>query len=162
MRAKVRRLLLVSLVLAPVGVVAFFVWAFIYARAVLQPEAYAVWQTADLVIAYMDRHGGAWPRGWEDLRPLAADNSSEPYAAARGGAVEVGFRPPLDIDRLQQLVDIDWSADVAELAQAPSREPEPPFRVVRLRSGRRTAFEGCEPNRLIKAYLDGRYRVPKP
>jgi hypothetical protein len=153
-------LLWVALLLVPVGVVAFFVGVFVYAHAVLQPEAYAVWQTADLVIAYMDRHDGAWPRGWDDLRPLAA--GSGPYAAERGEALEVGLRPPTDLDRLQQLVEVDWSADLADLARAPSREPQPPFRVIWLRSGRRTAFEGCEPNRLIKAYLDGRYRVQKP
>jgi hypothetical protein len=162
MGGKVRRCLFFSLVLVPVGGVAYFVWAYLYVLTVLQPEAYAVWQTADLVVAYLDQHDGAWPQGWSDLRPLTSGSGNSPYAADRGGAAEVGFRPPLDIDRLQQLVDVDWSADVAALARAPSREPEPPFRVIWLRSGRRTAFEGCEPNRLLKAYLDGRYRVQRP
>jgi hypothetical protein len=162
MRMKLRRCLLFSLVLVPVGGVTVLVWVYLYVQAVLQPEAYAVWQTADLVMAYLDQHDGAWPRGWNDLRPITASNGEGPYAAQRGGVIEVGFRPPLDIDRLQQLVEVDWSADVAALALAPSREPEPPFRVIWLRSGRHTAFEGCEPNRLLKAYLDGRYRVQRP
>jgi hypothetical protein len=162
MRVKLVPWFLIVVVLAVLGGAGFFVWMFYYAHAVLGSEAYAVWQTADLIIAYMQQHGDAWPRSWDDLRPLAPGGRGDVYSAERDGVAEVGFRPPLDIDRLQEMVEVDWSADVVELARAPSREPEPPFRVVRLRSGRRTAFVGCEPNRLIKAYLDGRYQPQKP
>ena len=53
---------------------AFAVWAsVVFVQAVLDVprQAYAVWWTADLVIAYMERHDGAWHRNWEDLRALA-------------------------------------------------------------------------------------------
>ena len=155
-----RRKLLVALtatVLA--GVPCYFVWLLYYTHLILKPEAYAVWQTADLIIAYMEQHTGAWPRGWEDLRPSRVPRKDGPHIAKRDGTFEVGLMPSVDINRLQQLVEVDWSANVEELKRADWRGGSPPFRVIWLRSGRRTAFQGCEPNQLIKGYLDGRYQL---
>jgi hypothetical protein len=162
MRNKGIRYAILGAVLLVLGVAGFFAWVFYYTYAVLQPEAYAVWQTADLVIDHMEKHGGAWPRGWDDLRPSAAPAEGDVYVAGRGSATEIGFRPPLDIEALQRLVEIDWSADPRELARAAEGGDSPPFRVIWLKSGRRTAFVGCEPNELIHHYLKGRYGAPQP
>jgi hypothetical protein len=133
--AKVGKLLLVFLGVPAVGSLLWVVWLILHVYGVLRPEALAVWQTADLVIAYMEKHDGAWPRSWEDLRGVA------------NGA----------IDDLPELVEVDWSADVRQLVEAPRRIGEPPFRVIRLRSGRGHSIEGREPNQMIKDYLDRRY-----
>src|SRR5262249_6039768 len=111
-----------------------FVWMFYFAHSVLQPEAYAVWQTADLVIDHMERHGGAWPRGGGALRPQTEPAAGDAYVAERGAATEVGFRPPLNIERLRKLVEVDWSADPRELALAVDGDDPPAFRVIWLKS----------------------------
>jgi WD40 repeat protein len=158
-RAKILRYLLIVGTLVVVGVIVFSLWMVYYTHAVIRPEAYAVWQTADLVTLYMERHNGEWPRSWEDLRPLADARGKGPHVANREGVEEISFMPRIDIDRLQQLVEVDWSVDARELARMSWRDQEPALRVIWLRSGRRTAFEGCEPNQLIKNYLDGKYRL---
>jgi hypothetical protein len=160
MRKRAVRYAVIGAALLAVSAAGLAVWLFFQAVAGRQEEAYAVWQTADLVIDHMKRHKSAWPRGWDDLLPPAAGTGAS--VAERGGVVEVGFRPPADIGRLQELVEVDWSADPRELARAAEGAGSPPFRVIWLKSGRRTAFEGCEPNQLILDYLKGRYRVRRP
>jgi hypothetical protein len=162
MRKWAIRVAVFGMILLVASVVGFFAWLFYHTHAVLKPEAYAVWQTADLVIDHMERHNGAWPRGWDDLRPPTTPPAGGVSVAERGGAVEASFRPVADIERLRELVEVDWSADPRELARAADGGDSPPFRVIWLKSGRRTAFEGCEPNQLIHDYLKGRYRARRP
>ena len=45
----------------------FIVWLG-YQVAQVPANAYAVWWTADLVIEHMEKHAGAWPHSWEELR----------------------------------------------------------------------------------------------
>ena len=160
MRVTRRRVLIISVITAPFLVAAIGIWVFFQCQRIVE-EAYAVWQTADLIVVHLEKNCGTWPSGWDDLRSLVADNEG-PYSSERDGAEEVGFRPPSNIDRLAELVDVDWGADVAELSRAPFPKSGHPFRVIWLRSGRGTHYEGCEPNCLIKAYLDKRYRVERP
>src|SRR5881398_3502811 len=70
--ARARRHLIVGLVIAVVAIGAWAAVVFIRAVLDVPRQAYAVWWTADSIIAYMERHDGAWPRSWEDLRTLAA------------------------------------------------------------------------------------------
>jgi hypothetical protein len=32
-------------------------------------DAYALWGAGDMVVKYMEDHGGRWPKGWGDLKP---------------------------------------------------------------------------------------------
>jgi hypothetical protein len=132
----------------------------VFVRAVLDVprQAYAVWWTADLVIAYMESHDGAWPRNWEDLRALAEPTPEVNQTAEADGRVIVEFRPNAGIEELQNLVEIDWGADPDELLKAPRNEAGPPFRVIYLRNGRSTHYEGREPNQMILDYLESRHR----
>jgi hypothetical protein len=156
--AKARRRLIVSLV---VVLVALTAWAAVHVvqRAVELPrEAYGVWWTADLVIAYMERHDGAWPRSWEDLRELA-DGASEVTESSQGdGSKIIEFRPKANIDELQRIVSIDWDVDPDELFRQARRNEYLPFRVIYLRNGKSTHYDGCEPNQMILRYLESKRR----
>jgi hypothetical protein len=142
-------------------IVAIAVWAsVVFIRAVLDVprQAYAGWWTADLVIAYMERHDGAWPRNWEDLRALAEGATEVTEFTERDGRVIVEFRPKASIEELQRLVVVDWDANPDELLRAPRKEGSPPFRVIYLRNGKSTHYEGREPNQMILEYLEWRDR----
>jgi hypothetical protein len=150
--------LIVGLVIV---IVAIAVWAsVVFIRAVLDVprQAYAVWWTADLVIAYMERHDGAWPRDWEDLRALAEGATEVTESTEHDRRVIVEFRPHANIEELQRPVLIDWDAKPEELLRAPRKEGGPPFRVIYLRNGKSTHYEGREPNQMILEYLEWKHR----
>jgi hypothetical protein len=145
-------------VLVPVGILVavFAAWgAFAFFRAVIDVprQAYAVWWTADLVIEYMERHDGAWPRGWEDLRTVAEGAPEVKAGKERDGAEIVEFRPGERIEELRRIVEVDWDADPAELVKLPRNARGSPFRVITLRNGKSRHYEGKEPNQMILDYL---------
>jgi hypothetical protein len=142
-------------------VLAGFVWggvAFVRAIIDVPRRAYAVWWTADLVIEYMERHEGAWPRSWEELRALAEPAPSVTESKEPDGRVIVEFRPMASIDELKQLVEIDWDATPEKLLVEARKDGDSPFRVIYLRDGRTTHYEGREPNRMIMEYLESKQR----
>jgi hypothetical protein len=98
------RVAVLAVCCALLGGPVFIAWVFFYVAPAMQEEAYAVWETADLVIAYMEQHESTWPSGWGDLRPLADGDGR--YVSEHGGHTEMGFRPPLTLDRLQELAHI--------------------------------------------------------
>ena len=112
-------------------------------------EAYSVWRAADLVAEHLDRRDGAWPKSWEDLRPLADSG--------------VGSGPRVPFAMIRELVEIDWQADPARLLAAPDDGKNPPFQVVWLRSGSGHHVSYSEPNRIILECLKERARrLAKP
>jgi hypothetical protein len=142
-------------------IVVIAVWVVVvFIREVLDRprQAYAVWWTADLVIAYMDRHDGAWPAGWDDLRPLAEAAPEVAEATGPDASAIIEFRPKASIEDLQSRVEIDWSANPDELLKAARHDSGPPFRVIYLRNGRAIHYEGREPNQMILEYLELRHR----
>ncbi|MEX1098314.1 MAG: hypothetical protein WED34_19875 [Planctomycetales bacterium] len=104
-------------------------------------RAYAVWHTAEAIIAYMEQHDDMWPTNWEDLRPYA-----------RTG--------PNTFEELQERVGIDWNANPEELAKATPLAGKPPFRVIWLKDGTGIHYEGMEPNQMILEYLQQRKQSP--
>jgi hypothetical protein len=105
-------------------------------------DAYAAEWVAGMVVEHMRTNGGAWPRGWDDLRA--------PYesVAARAGR-------PWSFEQLRERVEVDWAADPARLADAPDGGPGPPFRVIWLRNGGDAHWQGREPNRVVLEHLRG-------
>jgi hypothetical protein len=153
-----RRRVLIGMVLL-VALIA--IWrAVVFIQGVLDVprQAYAVWGTADLIIEYMERHEGAWPRSWEDLRPLVEDVPDVKESRERDGSIVVEFRPQGAIEELQRRVEVDWNANPDELLKMPPQERGPPFRVISLRNGKSTHYEGREPNQMIRDYLESRHR----
>jgi hypothetical protein len=148
----------VGLVISAVAVASWATVVFIRTVLDVPRQAYAVWQTADLVIAYMERHDGAWPRSWEDLRPLAMSAPDVSESEGPDGSVIIESRPKASIEELQSLVEVDWGADPGELLKLPRKGGALPFRVIYLRNGKSTHYEGREPNQMILAYLESRQR----
>lgn len=116
-------------------------------------DAYAVWWTADLVIEHMERHGGSWPRSWDELRTTSDQAYKGITSTNRDGTMLAEFRPRDAIDELRQRVDIDWQADPTTLAKTEFKQTGPPFRVIWLRNGKPTHYSGKEPNNMVLEYL---------
>jgi hypothetical protein len=147
----------VAVLLAGAG---FIVWIG-YQVLQLPKNAYAVWWTADLVIEYMEKHGGSWPRSWDDLRSTSDQADKGTVSTNRDGAMIAEFRPRDTIDELKQHVEIDWNADPKVLAKAEFKETGPPFRVIWLRNGKSTHYSGKEPNDMVLEYLKWKEKETK-
>jgi hypothetical protein len=106
----------------------------------------------------MERHDGAWPRSWEDLRTLAVSAPDVSESEGPDGSVTIEPRPKASIEELRSLVEVDWGADPDELLKSPRKEGALPFRVIYLRNGKSTHYEGREPNQMILDYLESRQR----
>ena len=139
-----RLVLLVGLVCA--AGLTWFVYSFISHMKGI-PYAYAKWDTANLLIEYMETHDGKWPRGWQDLQEcyirLTADGRSFDDRSMRSGQ---------SLAELQAHVGIDWNADPTQLLTATPDRDEP-FRVVWALNGSTTVWSGAEPNEMILCYL---------
>jgi hypothetical protein len=147
----------VAVLLAGAG---FIVWIG-YQVLQVQRNAYAVWWTADLVIEHMEKHGGSWPRSWDELRPTSDQADKGTVSTNRDGAMIAEFRPRDTIDELKQRVEIDWNADPKALAKAESKETGSPFRVIWLRNGKSTHYSGKEPNDMVLEYLKWKEKKTK-
>jgi hypothetical protein len=139
-----------GVVLAGAG---FFAYAAYETIHVIVPNAYAVWWTADLVIDHMEKHQGAWPRSWEELRATSGHAYKGTVSTNLDGAMIAEFRPRASIEELQQRVEIDWTADPSQLVKADFKRSGPPFRVIWLRNGKSTHYSGKEPNAMILEFL---------
>jgi hypothetical protein len=107
------------------------------------PDAYALQSTTQLIIEHLNRHQGAWPRSWDDLRST--------LEVSRIGILSTN--PAIEIEMLRRRVAIDWSVDTTRLQSAQATKDQPPFRVIWLQSGDSTHFSGMEPNQMIYDYL---------
>lgn len=111
------------------------------------PEAYAAWDSATLVIEYMDTHDGTWPQSWEGL-----------FSAARtlpnSGRILCGHDSNT-LSRITRLVRIDWSADPRIMARARYESEKIPFHVITRADGSDfpVLWSGKEPNTLVWEYL---------
>jgi hypothetical protein len=149
--------IVVTVLLAAVG---FIIW-FGYQVFQVPRDAYAVWWTADLVIEHMQKHGGAWPRSWDELRATSDQAYKGTVSTNRDGTMIAEFRPRDTIDELKQRVEIDWKADPRALAKAEFKERRPPFRVIWLRNGKTTHYSGKEPNDMVLDYLKWKEKETK-
>lgn len=111
------------------------------------PEAYAAWDSATLIIEFMDTHDGAWPSSWEDVFS-AAQTLPDNGRTLRGNDAST-------LSRIARLVRIDWSADPRTMAEAQPQPGDIPFRVITRADGSDfpTLWSGKEPNTLVWEYL---------
>jgi hypothetical protein len=107
---------------------------------VVVPDAYAVDWVSAMVIEHMKTNDGQWPRSWDDLR-----GPYEKLAAPQGY--------PWSFEELKDRVAVDWDADPKVLKKVTPSGHGPPFRVIWLRDGSSTAWEGAEPNSCVLEYL---------
>lgn len=111
-------------------------------------DPYAVEHTAGLIIRYMEQHQNRWPQSWQDLETTQqiTDPSNRNFS----------------VQKLKQIVVVDWNADPTHLARAElSIDDQPPFRVIWLRNGNSTHWSSTEPNRLVLEYLRRGQMRPK-
>ena len=139
----------IAVLLAGAG---FIVW-FGYQVMQVPRNAYAVWWTADLVIEHMEKHGGSWPRSWDELRVTSEQAYKGTASTNRDGTWIAEFRPRDSIDELERRVEIEWKADTKKLAETDFKGKGPPFRVIWLRNGKTTHYSGKEPNDMVLEYL---------
>jgi hypothetical protein len=125
---------------AVVLVVSYCIWHVLDLVYGTIPDMYAQQWVAGMVIGYMETHDDRWPQAWDDLQ--------KPYerAVARVGR-------PWNFQQLRDRVIVDFTADPSTLAMAVVSEGRPPFRVIRLRSGKQCYWETKEPNSMIWGYL---------
>jgi hypothetical protein len=103
------------------------------------PDSLAEEAVAGMVVEYMESHGGAWPRSWDDLKESAR-------TCAEGW----------DFDFLRERVEIDFTVDLVEFAKNPPPEEDSPSQVLRLTSGKSHCLSGVQPNRRVWNYLQSR------
>jgi hypothetical protein len=132
-----KRLLLIwGILLLIVG--GAFVYSFIRVWLAI-PESYAAWTSGNALVDYLQEHTNHWPRNWEELR--SATNRSLWY---------------VPVERLKEVVKIDWQTDVGQLAQAARRDSNLKIHAVTRVDGKPLkAIWGpdTEPNTKILEYL---------
>ena len=116
----------------------FVSWVVFHFFAFGIDNAYAQWGAADMVIGYMEKHEGRWPRSWEDLRP---------QFEAGGGRVG-GW----SFEKYRSRVWIDWSADPKALEMAAVQCDKPWFDVIHPTDRIDVRFGGG-PNAILHAYF---------
>ncbi len=132
----------ILLVLAIAAVVGLTVGGIMFHRAMeATRDAYAVWWVAGMVVEHLDANDNNWPTGWSDLQ------DDYQTCIARSGQ-------PWTFEELRERVEIDWSTDPDDLL-AKSRAGEP-IRVIRLRNGKNTHWDGLQPNEIVLNYLTRR------
>jgi hypothetical protein len=136
-RFRLRSLFVLTALVAIVCVGIFYV-----SEALEAPwDSYATWDGANLVITHLHSHNNEWPSGWGDLE-----------AAMRSGAVLM--RGGNSFDRFQDRLEIDFNVNPKEFAAASPTAPQGLPKVIRLRNGKDTHWEGAEPNEMIHQYLN--------
>jgi hypothetical protein len=111
------------------------------------PDMYAQEWVAGMVIRYMKTHNARWLHDWDDLQ--------EPFERAVAKVSR-----PWGFQQLRDRVLVDFTADPAALAMATMPEGAPPFRIIRLLSGKKCHWEMTEPNSMIWRYLKD--KAPEP
>jgi hypothetical protein len=110
-------------------------------------DGYALWGAGDMVVDYMRDHDDRWPKGWEDLKP---------YFDAGGGRVG-GW----SFGEYQRRITIRWDVDPELLEAGAKGNSGPNFKVIRATLPFAGAFEGCEPNEILRRYLQKKpLRIP--
>jgi len=109
-------------------------------------DGYAQWGAADMLIDYMEAHDGAWPRGWDDLRPQFEDNKGR-----------VGWT----YDRFQDRIGVDFTADPDRLRNESLESRSVTFRVIWPKSWF-AATVGGDPNQRLCDYFRRKEGIVDP
>lgn len=101
-------------------------------------NAYAMTDTATLVIMYLQTNNDEWPGSWSDLESQYQQFSTEK-------------KEFMDFDEIKDRVIVNWNADVQSIKQSST----PAKNLVALRNGDQIDWNGGEPNERIHDYLEG-------
>jgi hypothetical protein len=142
-----RRKVLIAIATGLLLVAGYFLSSLVYTWRHI-PEAYAAWDTGALLVEYMHQNDGRWPSGWDDLLSV--------IEGEKGQAKTLLYRSMVGRSEygrsLQRMVAVDWSFapdDVGPDARPVTRRDGTAFPVV---------WGGCEPNDIVRRYLQNRDR----
>jgi hypothetical protein len=141
-----------------VGTISLIAGGVLFVRKTLEvpKDTYAMWGAGDLIVEHLKRNTNAWPASWNDLE-LTYRHLEKEHSELRTN--EAGVRRIWDIrmystiEEMRSRLQVDWNANVSNLAKAPFTDPVRPFRIVRLLDGKGTHWSGAEPNATIWKYL---------
>jgi len=114
--------------------------------------------TAQLLLFYMQGHGGAWPRGWEEVLrfPACRDYHSRLRDVTEGDILRYHGRP----DDLKQYIEVDWQADPYRFKAEDRQGGRVAPALIRLRHA--TSATGVEKkaNQRLYDYIGSRQQSP--
>lgn len=131
-------------------------------RAVLEvpKNAYAMWAAGELVAQHLRLNDKKWPTGWAQLdvtfRAVEGEGKhvkEETRTTEKEQITTFDVFIPASFEDITNRVSIDWSVDVAKLKQASFTNGVRPFRVITLKNGEGTHYQGREPNAMVWQYL---------
>lgn len=130
-------------VVAILGVVVWLAYGFLQTLRHI-PEAYAAWDTGTLLVEFMKKHDGQWPRSWDHLLTVLDSEDGRKIPLRGGQAGDVTYARTL-----RERVAVDWAFDPGKtLAGSP---------VTPIGGGVfSTVWEGGEPNEMVRGYLSER------
>jgi hypothetical protein len=114
-------------------------WRVVHFYAFGIDNAYAQWGAADMVIDFMEKHHGRWPRSWEDLR-----------GAFEAGGGRVGG---WSFEKYRSRIWIDWDVEPRSLEAAAVQEKRPSFDVIHPADGINVHIGDMEANQLLYRYF---------
>lgn len=103
-------------------------------------DNYAQWDTAGMIVRYLDTHDGEWPRNWDALKPWYEENAR---------------RVSWPFERYKSRIFIDFNAEANELRAAALSNDRATFDVVHAKY-KLTRFVEIAPNEIIYRYFRNR------
>ncbi len=135
-----RRKITLGIVLTLLGTGAYIGYQVLYTWYHI-PEAYAAWDTGQLLVKYMQVNQNRWPSSWDDLVTVVNTEAGSHITlyGARAGDKNYALS-------LRKKVSIDWKFDPSRSDQASpvARADGGKFPIV---------WHGGEPNDMVHAYL---------
>jgi hypothetical protein len=105
------------------------------------PEAYAAWDTGQLLVKYMQVNQNRWPASWDDLVTVMNTEAGPRLTLYGATAGDTNY-----VLSLRKTVAVDWKFDPSESSPASpvTRRAGGKFPIV---------WQGAEPNEMVRAYL---------
>ena len=135
-----RRKITIAVVLTVLGAGGYLGYRFLYVAGNI-PEAYAAWDTGQLLVKYMQVNQNRWPTSWEDLVTVMNMEAGSQMTLYGANAGYTNY-----VLTLHNKVAINWKFDPSRSDQvAPVTRPSGgSFPIV---------WEHGEPNEMVRAYL---------
>jgi len=135
-----RRKITVGIVLTILGTGAYIGYQVLYTWYHI-PEAYAAWDTGQLLVKYMQVNQDRWPTSWDDLVTVMNTEAGSQMTLYGASAGDTNY-----VLSLRKKVAINWKFDpsYSDQASAVTRPDGGKFPIV---------WRHGEPNEMVRAYL---------
>ena len=137
-----RRKITIGIVLTILGAGTYIGYRVLYTWYHI-PEAYAAWDTGQLLVKYMQINQNRWPSSWDDLVTVMNTEAGSRMTLYGATAGDTNYALSL-----RRKVAVDWKFDPSRSDQASP--------VTRVDGGKfPIVWQGAEPNEMVHAYLKG-------